>query len=152
MKHTATAIPMLFVALVAAGCTADAEPVESAPVESGPVQSASVESAPVESAPTTSASPVPAPTAASPDPEATGSAPATVEGVIPESGSPSAAGAVDWSRYDEDLQGVIDDLAADEDCEGLQEQFTAVLESDAAAESGDLLSYIDDRLQEAECP
>lgn len=82
---------------------------------------------------------------------------ATAEAVIPDPDSASAAGAVDWSKYDSDLQTGIDEIAVAGDCDGLQAEFEAALELDVETRESsgtgaeDLLAYIDERLRESDC-
>jgi major membrane immunogen (membrane-anchored lipoprotein) len=71
-------------------------------------------------------------------------------------GSPDRA-EVDWSNYAPNVKVVIDDLAAQGDCRGLQKQFDQAEANDDAQRartgsgSAGLMTYIDEKLKAAGC-
>jgi hypothetical protein len=59
--------------------------------------------------------------------------------------TPPTRADVDWSRYPDDYQRIIDEEMAEKDCGFLQEMF------DVAPDDGQLLTYIDEALELAGC-
>lgn len=72
-------------------------------------------------------------------------------------GSSAAASDVDWENYSPTVKPRIDDLAAEGDCAGLQNEFDTAEQNNTAQRKrvGDgnahLMGYIDSKLAEAGC-
>jgi hypothetical protein len=90
---------------------------------------------------------------ASAEPSSTVTAPAA-----PTPAPTDPGGDVDWSRYAPAVKERIAAMAAAKDCPGLQKEFDTAYANDDATRartgegSADLMTYINNLLQQAECP